>query len=692
MASFAEQLAARAAEAKSHRERSSSNNSVCSNSIRPNGDVSWASSSCRDARNTVALPGRAKANGDSSGGLSFADRIKMASPGKASQKSSVAAKRMSSGGESIGGSSFAEKIRQKAEETLTPRDIVPPEEESFDAKHCSSSNLRVSPLESSPEESSSVEKSEKERYCEVNLPVREGKYAPSTQKINRHEANSSYSNENNKSILLPKIEDALENGENSDSTHRAKKQPSSSALPPYPMQMRRGGPLRPPQLHKFDSPTPRKPSPHIVPQTPVREVIQPSLPNNREHDDNNTQYSPPETEEETPTKVVFGAWAKIESLQQRVHEAEERAKQESQRAELAQYELRVARQHSHHQHHHGPPNTVLEEVAGGAQYHGQLERYEHHNSAGASTSGAMDDVSAMDDGSVVSCGARSAPYNSVKNSRNTVLEMHDRTPIISNSGMMNHSTSHQHDQQHLNEQPNSSEIEIWKRRALEAEERLVKEQADYCATALASASETNVLQGFISSSSTISSHNHSKTMGNNNLNNTEESDLIRLKNAEIDVLRSQIRRLERRIQEESDRPKDSLNSYPHHHSSPPLVVATAARSASSSSVMGGNIDEFRLLRDEIRSLQYQLSLTKRTTTTTTSTGSTGRTTAGASEDDYLEDDLPTLSTLDGNEEVEDEDEHEGASSWGGLCCNVWRSKDSKRRGYVRTGVQPPGMT
>jgi len=181
-------------------------------------------------------------------------------------------------------------------------------------------------------------------------------------------------------------------------------------------------------------------------------------------------------------------------------------------------------------------------------------------------------------------------------------------------------------------------------------------------------------------------------MGNNNLNNTEESDLIRLKNAEIDVLRSQIRRLERRIQEECDRPKDSLNSYPHHHSSPPLVVATAARSASSSSVVGGNIDEFRLLRDEIRSLQYQLSLTKRTTTTTTSTGSTGGTTAGASEDDYLEDDLPTLSTLDGNEEVEDEDEHEGASSWGGLCCNVWKSKDSKRRGYVRTGVQPPGMT
>ncbi|KAL7461975.1 hypothetical protein ACHAXS_002381 [Conticribra weissflogii] len=694
MPSFAEQLAARAAEAKSHRERSSSNNSVSSASIKPNGDVPSASSSYGAVRNTAAMPGRVKANGDSSGGLSFADRIKMASPGKAAQKTSLVAKRMSSGGESMGGSSFAEKIRQKAEETLTPRDIVPQEEERFDAKHSSGSDLRVSPLESSPDESSSVKKSENKSYCENYNWGR--KNAPSTQQIYRNVAKSNYFRESNNSILLPNIENDLENGVSSDSTPQAKKQCSSSSAASYPERIQRGAPPRPPTIHKFDPPTPRKPSPHIVPQTPVREEIKPSLPNNHEPD-GEIHYPLPETEHETPTKVIFGAWAQIESLQQRVHEAEERAKQESHRAELAQYELRMARQLNHH-HHHDHPHTVLEEVAAEDEvhdnyslHHSQSERFEHHNSAGASSCGAMDDVSAMDDGSAVSYEARLTTHNAIKSTINTASDMHARTPITTNSGTMNHSNSRQCDQQYLNELPDSSEIEIWKRRALEAEERLAKERAEYSATVLAAPSKTTLPSGVISSASTISSHN--KTLVNSNNSNTEETDLIRLKNAEIDVLRSQIRRLERRIQEECARPQDLLGSYPNHHSSPPLVVATAARSASSSSVAGGNIDEFRLLRDEIRNLQYELSLNKRTaTTTTTSTGSTGRTTAGASEDDYLEDDLPTLSTLDGNEEVDDEDEHEGASSWGGLCCNVWRSKSSKQRGYGRTGVQPPGMT
>ena len=44
------------------------------------------------------------------------------------------------------------------------------------------------------------------------------------------------------------------------------------------------------------------------------------------------------------SNAIFGAWAEIDSLKHRVHEAEERARQECQRAEIASYELRLAKE------------------------------------------------------------------------------------------------------------------------------------------------------------------------------------------------------------------------------------------------------------------------------------------------------------------------------------------------------------
>ncbi|KAL9186861.1 hypothetical protein ACHAXT_010581 [Thalassiosira profunda] len=248
--------------------------------------------------------------------------------------------------------------------------------------------------------------------------------------------------------------------------------------------------------------------------------------------------------------AVFGAWAQIESLQRRVHEAEAQARRESQRAESASTELRLAREAS-------------------------ISSVQEHS---ASTVQAVGAAVPQDDAAA-----------------------------------------------------------LWRKRALEAEERLAATAQAQPHTATVSAASR-----------------------------FEESDIIKLKNAEIDVLRSQIHRLERRMQEECDRNEDLLrsSSYHHHPDGTPLVIASEWTSTGSRT--SGAEGELRQLREEIQLLQYRLQ-----------TGQATGSTAGES----------TLSSLDGNEDQCGEEEREdfvdgnelhGSSSFWGLCC-VRRS----RRGYGR---------
>jgi hypothetical protein len=139
-----------------------------------------------------------------------------------------------------------------------------------------------------------------------------------------------------------------------------------------------------------------------------------------------------------------------------------------------------------------------------------------------------------------------------------------------------------------------------------------------------------------------------------------DPDLIQLKNAEIDVLRHQISRLELRIQEECQRNADMMAYRDHHHLDPPIAVAecTTANGTTSQEY------EFRMLRDEIRHLQYQLSRKNNATTTS------GLSTTGS-----------TLSSLENENEEEEEGDEEVAnrSSWYSCCVR----RRSRRGGYGR---------
>ena len=172
----------------------------------------------------------------------------------------------------------------------------------------------------------------------------------------------------------------------------------------------------------------------------------------------------------------------------------------------------------------------------------------------------------------------------------------------------------------------------------------------------------------------------------------EESsiELIRLKNAEIDVLRSQIHRLERRIQEECDRSENLLLSQQqrnHYH----YDGSASSYSLGPPSVVGDDVgrDEIRLLRNEIQTLQHQLR--RQGTATTTNNNLTGKrngnNTTSASTTGS------TLSSLDenenhydeGEEEIGDGDEDDGVG--GGGCCSSWGlccvRRRTRRRGYGR---------
>ncbi|KAL7435701.1 hypothetical protein ACHAXM_006028 [Skeletonema potamos] len=364
----------------------------------------------------------------------------------------------------------------------------------------------------------------------------------------------------------------------------------------------------------------------------------PQHPINQSHNDNiNADNS-----NTNNNKEVFGAWAQIESLKRRVHEAE-------QRAEMASYELKVMKDHNNHR-----SSTTIIPVT----------------------------ISNMDDDG--------------RHANKVDEEDNDYDDDDGNDALQN--------------DYNYSEIDEWKRRALEAEERLLAQRRhDPIMIELPPPQQQHLLspqqqqlltppQSTTQSSVCTSTTTTTPRVGF--LDNESSSlELIRLKNAEIDVLRSQIHRLERRIQEECDRSEDLFlrqqqqqqqqTSYRHHYhnydgcTSPPSVV------------LGDDIvgrDELQLLRNEIQYLKYELRRKGTAVTNNLTAGdkssynaANGNKTSGSTTGS-------TLSSLDenennyveGEEEVGDDDDNCG----GGGCCSSWglccvRRRAARRRGYGR---------
>eukprot|EP00571_Detonula_confervacea_P010643 CAMPEP_0172306972 /NCGR_PEP_ID=MMETSP1058-20130122/7923_1 /TAXON_ID=83371 /ORGANISM="Detonula confervacea, Strain CCMP 353" /LENGTH=714 /DNA_ID=CAMNT_0013019025 /DNA_START=167 /DNA_END=2311 /DNA_ORIENTATION=+ len=406
----------------------------------------------------------------------------------------------------------------------------------------------------------------------------------------------------------------------------------------------------------------------------------------KNNNSNNNNNSSPSLSSANP---IFGAWAQIESLKRRVREAEERA--DLQECQHAAELLELANSNSNNANNNATCEHVFRE---------ENDNIAHH--VGSSSSIIVGNGS-VDDG---------AP------------------PVISDSVASP-----------ADDVASASEAEIgqWKTRALEAEERLAKEVERLeraAAAAAAATSASNMPQSIMPATRTASRPEEQPLPDN-------DDDLIQLKNAEINVLRSQIHRLERRIQQEECENRNnqdsmflrsSSSSY-HHH--PPLnlqndidhphhpsfVVASnkeemvcnmthsnSTRTTSSSTenyTNAMNDYEFRILRNEIRHLQYQLQRSSNNNAQTTSAmttmnnaGSTaagGRGSRGGAANTAASMGESTLSlSLDGNEnhynnkEEEEEEEEEveimedggSRSSWG-LCCIRYGGGRPRRGGYGR---------
>ena len=329
---------------------------------------------------------------------------------------------------------------------------------------------------------------------------------------------------------------------------------------------------------------------------------------------------------------VFGAWSQIESLQQRLKEAEERADRESRRAELA------------------------EKVRDG----GSVAAKEARSEIMMEEEGYVGDLNiAMkdDDDAVVGTDRVYKAEESGESFVTVGLGSEENSlgmpSLVQRQGYQS--------QSHCNNSINSrkgdnEELLRWKQRAIQAEERLSKQD------------HTALISPHGSTSTTTTTPFHSPTKNHHHHHPhppAVESDLIQLKNREIQVLRHQITRLELQIQEQSTRNAELIQSYHHHHDEPPIAVAECASLTNNNEGSSNNSQEFQMLRNEIRNLQYQLSQKNNNRSTQSTTGSTLSSLENEQEDD---------------EECEEEEEEEvgkGSSSWG-LCC-VRRG----RRGYGR---------
>eukprot|EP00986_Skeletonema_menzelii_P021323 scaffold34057_cov160-Skeletonema_menzelii.AAC.2 len=365
-----------------------------------------------------------------------------------------------------------------------------------------------------------------------------------------------------------------------------------------------------------------------LPQSSPIERQQRKLPQhelNQSHNNTNVTDNSDDDINNNNNMEVFGAWAQIESLKRRVQEAEERARQENRRAEMASYELELVRDNNR-------STPTISNIDDGGNIH---------------VGGEIDD-------NIARGGADS---------------------IISSSSIS----------------LQNSEVDEWKKRALEAEERLLaqrsyeqqmKAERPPLQQQLLSSQQQQQQHLLSPSQSTTQSSICSTPRGV--MEDESSIELIRLKNAEIDVLRSQIHRLERRIQEECDRSENMLSQQRqrHHYH----YDGSASSCTGPPSVVGDDIgrDEIRLLRNEIQSLQSQLRR-QDTATTNNLTGKRNGNTTSASTTGS------TLSSLDENENHYDEGEEEidddEDDSGGGGCCSSWGlccvRRRTRRRGYGR---------
>ena len=291
---------------------------------------------------------------------------------------------------------------------------------------------------------------------------------------------------------------------------------------------------------------------------------------------------------------VFGAWAQIETLKLRVKEAEERAMSESQRADSISAELKA-------------------------------------------TKGEVDDREPVHDSHADSSSGSACEYYRGEEARIHSTNV-ESSKVESEVGISSESNQ------------KVDGIEQWKRRALEAERRLV-------------------VEGRIGSPA---------REGPALYDDEEDSEIINLKNKEIAVLRRQIRRLEKLVADERERAVYLRDG--------PLVFASEC-SLTADSSQTPSTAEFRLLRNEIRSLQFQLrSKEDRNSAVSMSGGSTLSSLDNDDRNSTFENAHPPLRAqviVRGNgspaEEQEDlvADESITQSSWS-LCACL-----SSRKGYGR---------
>lgn len=399
---------------------------------------------------------------------------------------------------------------------------------------------------------------------------------------------------------------------------------------------------------------------------------------------------------------VFGAWAQIESLQQRCLVAEERARRECRRAEVAIFEKsclaqkepsrqqgvagetpingdcedNLCREDGRQRAIHEcdvPSQNCNEQGTNGYQGHGCNDKDQRDPVRDCNEE---DDVASSHCATLTTEQAVAMPVIIRERKVTDAAPLADVPPNVtepeSAPPTLPHNARRHHEEQAApscaslvgprEDGSDAATLQSWKHRALEAEQRLAVEASRLGHRAAAI------------------------------VNGAEPPDLIRLKNAEIEVLRSQIHRLERRLHEGDSNhdlllfsARSSAHSYLHHGNgdimTPPLLVSPAECMASNTST-GPRVteaEEFRLLRNEVSQLQYQLRTNVKNTGAATANSTAGESTLSSIEYERGNAYNDTGGREEVDEEGQEEDMGNASSSLWDLCCVRGKS----RRGYGR---------
>ena len=369
---------------------------------------------------------------------------------------------------------------------------------------------------------------------------------------------------------------------------------------------------------------------------------------------------------------IFGAWAQIETLQQRCIEAEERVRLERRRAEMAIFEKRcLVQEHSHQEGAAHKDNLCRENGRQrvSREFNKQVQDLNEQGSNGGQVPGSNedDDIPSSLCETFTTEEAEHGPPAERRCDVVIPMTIHKREvlhapqieAVVPNIIKKKSSVPKTSPQSSLaspqNEFNDALALQSWKKRALEAEKRLAATIADDAPSLpVADAWPPNAAARSLDRGS---------------------PDLIRLKNAEIECLRSQIHRLECCIREEGEH--SYLRLCNKDIMVPPLLVPPAESNGSRSA----ETEEFRFLRNEIRQLQHQLRINEKNNANNGAT--TANSTTGESTLSSLEYDNVNACNDDGEreereiEEMQEEDTRNSSLSLWGLCC----VRGSSRRGY-----------